>query len=85
MSSFVRPGCTHVTVVAKLRPAEREALHRLGAEGVALKLLHLGGWLGEDLAPLPPPAPAGGGPQGEAWAADMLVSRWLVLWQCACF
>ena len=61
METFVRPGCTHVTVAALVCTAERDRLYSAGARGLAPQLLQHGGW-------------HEGSSKGEAWAADMLVS-----------
>jgi hypothetical protein len=66
VDSFVRPGCTHLTFVAMLCPADRERLHREGAQGFAKHLLERAGWLG-----------AGPSSGGQAWASDMLVGAGL--------
>lgn len=60
VDSFVRPGCTHLTVVALVGTLDRDKLRQAGAGGIAQRLLQHGGW--QD------------GRMGEAWAADMLVS-----------
>lgn len=39
VESFVRPGCTHVTVAALLGAVERSTLQGAGAKGVAQQLL----------------------------------------------
>lgn len=43
MDSFIRPGCTHVTVMALLCPAEHDKLCQSGAKGVASQLLQRSG------------------------------------------
>lgn len=61
VQSFLRPGCTHITVYATVSVAEREAILKAGAAKLAQQLLQRGGWLDGCL--------------GQHWAADMLVSK----------
>ncbi|GAB4816875.1 hypothetical protein N2152v2_003921 [Parachlorella kessleri] len=71
VETFVRPGCTHVTIMGLVGPADWTRLRKLGAQGVASQLLESGGWLLPAAA-----AEAAGGqgaPQGQAWAEEMLV------------
>ena len=77
MDSFVRPGCTHITVSALLTAAERQRLADEGSDGLARRLLQSSGWL------------AHSGAEGDPWAANMLVGkpcstqRWSWWWYAA--
>ncbi|GAB4813349.1 hypothetical protein N2152v2_000395 [Parachlorella kessleri] len=61
VDSFVRPGCTHITVSALLAAAERERLEAEGCASLTRRLLQCSGWL------------ANAGAEGEPWAANMLI------------
>ena len=70
VESTVRPGGTHLTITPLPGTPERDRLYREGAEGLAQRLLSLGGWQDE----MGTTSAESTGGKGQAWAADMLVS-----------
>jgi hypothetical protein len=73
--SFVRPGCTQLTVVAALSAAEAQQLQHAGPARVAEVLLQRSQWRA---AAGQQSSSAGA---GEAWSSNMLVGRALL--QCS--
>lgn len=72
MDSFVRPGCTHLTVITIVSPAERELLRTTGAAGLAEQILRRSGWEGAEQQQR----------AGQGWSRDMLVRRGVSSSQC---